>query len=228
MKTLIIPDIHCKHSRAEAIIQHVPHDQVVLLGDYFDDWKDSPDMNAATAEWLKGKLADPTVLALWGNHDQHYLLDHRRWICSGYDPLKKLAIRAILTQEDIAKLALAVTCGGYLLSHAGFDRRLVGEAFGRQHLADFANYEVLPLMLEGEAHRLLGIPFSRGGDRAVGGITWQDWTEFYDITDVPQIVGHTEVASPRWEGDSVCLDTRLHHYGLITDGELIVEEVTFL
>lgn len=225
MTTLIIPDIHTKHSRAEAIIQSVDHSHVILLGDYFDDWNDSAEQNRATAEWLKEKLHDPTVTCLWGNHDQHYLLDDRRWICSGYDPLKKLAIRSILKDEDIRLLDLAALEQDYLLSHAGFDERLVGCVFPVEDLVLYANTKALHSMREGaRPNSLLGIGQVRGGPNRIGGITWQDWDELRP-GPYKQVVGHTRGKEPRWEDDSVCIDTNLGHYALITNGMLTVHAV---
>ena len=38
-RALILSDIHHRHARAQSIIDKVPHDELVLLGDYFDNKK---------------------------------------------------------------------------------------------------------------------------------------------------------------------------------------------
>jgi hypothetical protein len=65
----------------------------------------------------------------------------------------------------------------------------------------------------------------RGGPARYGGILWCDWNAFEPIKDLPQIVGHTPGREVRYKGNSICLDTHLHHYGLLENGELTVLEL---
>ena len=47
---------------------------------------------------------------------------------------------------------------------------------------------------------------------------------FEPITGIRQIVGHTPGHEVRYKKGDVCLDTHLHHYGLLEDGELTIVE----
>jgi len=71
MRWLILPDIHDKIRQANEIIERVPHDQLLLLGDFFDDFRtgvtDAADtakqvkrwLNAANTTCLLGKVIKP-------------------------------------------------------------------------------------------------------------------------------------------------------------------------
>jgi len=39
MRWLILPDIHDKIRRAKGIIEREPHDHLLLMGDFFDDFQ---------------------------------------------------------------------------------------------------------------------------------------------------------------------------------------------
>ena len=224
MRTLVIPDIHTRFEIAQQIIDLEAANRIVLLGDYFDDWTDSADSNAATAEWLKDKLEDPNIIALWGNHDQHYLLDNWiPWACSGFTRSKRTAIRSILKSDDTHTLRLAANVDGWLLSHAGFHPRLLRRMNGEDPVA-VANGQVLEEMLAGKVPELVAIGRDRGGPAYTGGITWLDWHSFRSTPGVRQICGHTENALPRNEGENWCIDTRLGHYAIIEDGTLEIKE----
>jgi metallophosphoesterase superfamily enzyme len=45
------------------------YDRVVFLGDYFDDFRDTPESGRATAEWLRTNVRDSRFTFLHGNHD---------------------------------------------------------------------------------------------------------------------------------------------------------------
>ena len=73
MKTLIIPDIHTKWEKAQKAIEKYPADEVICLGDYFDDFDDTPEMAMDTATWLKDFISRKNTVALVGNHEFNYL-----------------------------------------------------------------------------------------------------------------------------------------------------------
>jgi hypothetical protein len=77
-----------------------------------------------------------------------------------------------------------------LFSHAGFAHRYaVGE--DPVILARQAN-EILPNLPKDEFDAWVARGIERGGNAAVGGITWLDWrSEFRPVPGVNQIVGHT-------------------------------------
>ena len=90
--TLIIPDLHLKWKQAEKIIASVGADEIILLGDYFDDFNDDPASVKETCEWLEASVAKPNRIHLFGNHDQHYAYPYRSFQCSGYAQWKYFII----------------------------------------------------------------------------------------------------------------------------------------
>lgn len=222
MKTIIIPDIHLKIERADQILSSEDWDQAVLQGDLFDDFGDTAVQNQIAATWLKGLLYDPRFTVLWGNHDQHYLLDNPYWICSGYSKAKHDAILEVGIDPTRLKLATVVD-GGWLISHAGFHSHYLEmhKDVGPITASEIARLE----MLDGKVPQLCQIGRDRGGKGIIGGITWLDYGSFVPHPEYRQIFGHTPAAKPRggWAGNW-CIDTHLHHYALITDGHLEIKE----
>jgi len=79
-------------------------------------------------------------------------------------------------------------------------------------------------LMGGVAHPAFVAGMERGGPAKSGGILWCDWQSFEPITGIRQIVGHTPGHEVRYKKGDVCLDTHLHHYGLLEDGELTIVE----
>jgi hypothetical protein len=219
MKTLIIPDPHTKYTRAQAMLNAEPWDEAVLLGDYFDDWDDTVEDNVACAEWLVRLIQEHKVTALLGNHDQSYWFrgQHR---CSGYTRDKAEGIEKVMGPHW-TRLYLAYETQGWLLSHAGWDRRHGPyDPVQLEGALAMANHTYVP--------PILGMSWLRGGRQEVGGVTWQDWTELKNPRGMRQCVGHTQGQQVRWKGErAVCIDTRLRHYAIITDGRLEVKEFKY-
>ncbi len=214
MKTIIIPDLHLKWAQADQILSwEEPFDRAVFLGDYFDQFGDTPEQNAAMARWLRGKLEDPSAnssgqaryVFCIGNHDWSYMWPHNPWVfCSGFSDAKQSAILRELPIELFRRLKLYHVEQGILCSHAGLDR----EWF---YYAARAGYEfptplTLPAITEwlertrvqmdtlfdvGRQHPLMGAGSNRGGEQKVGGIIWQDFSSHLPIAGVNQIMGHT-------------------------------------
>jgi predicted phosphodiesterase len=53
MRWLILPDIHDKLRRANQIIEREPHDRLLLMGDFFDDFRTGVTDAADTANQVK-------------------------------------------------------------------------------------------------------------------------------------------------------------------------------
>src|SRR5450759_2226700 len=108
MRWLILPDIHDKLRRANQIIEREPHDRLLLLGDFFDDFRTGVTDAADTASQVKKWLNDQTTTCLLGNHDMSYgwCRQNRRLICPGYDAAKWITINATVTNKDWQKFAL--------------------------------------------------------------------------------------------------------------------------
>lgn len=216
MSTLVIPDIHNKIGVAQKIIDRHKVDKRVFLGDIYDDFGDTPEIVKRVAEWHKEQLSDPKNVFCLGNHDMPYMCPRNYFLqCSGNTEEKSKAINNVLTQEDWNKSVVAYRLDDWCLSHAGIAKRFV----------EVDVVKALAEVKEGLKPRIFGAGYSRGGDQAVGGVTWQDWSEFEDY-GVKQIVGHTPGKKPRQKGNSWCLDTHLQDYGIIEDnGELVIYSV---
>ena len=97
-KVLVIGDVHQSHQTAEQFINNWKG-PVIFLGDYFDQFHDSPQDAMETAKWLKQSLQQPNRIHLMGNHDFHYMLPvGSGTFCSGYTKDKHEAIDQILTR----------------------------------------------------------------------------------------------------------------------------------
>ncbi len=223
------------------------------MGDYFDDWHDSPAQAAATARWLAALLdAHPVekgyLTALMGNHDLPYRWPHNGALsCSGNTVEKHYAINLEMRTRHWERLECFRESQGWLLSHAGFHPSLLSKVvspnspnFGSYNVdGEFQAQEALQCVRtaeEGRYHPWLGVGRDRGGYDPFGGIFWCDWSRLPPTPGVKQIVGHTKGAEPRYNsgGGGVegmartrwCLDTALKHYGVLEDGELRVEAVS--
>ena len=216
--TLVIPDVHHKIDRAEDILNNAPHERVVWLGDFFDDFGDSPNIAVRTAVWLKQRIDSTEDVFLLGNHDAMYFWPNVPELrCSGYSAPKAMVIESAIDLEKYRRrFILYAEVGKWLLSHAGLHPQ-----FGTSvsELAP-ATAQAIAYLENGSMHALLAAGWSRGGDQQYGGITWLDWSELIPIDGVNQIVGHTPGNSIRRRhtlaSSNMCLDTNLAHYAIIS------------
>lgn len=204
MKLLIIPDVHQKIHKVKTIIaKHPEVDKIISLGDWFDDFGDTPEMAGATARYLlelQNTLGDRFVWIL-GNHDIPYVFPESTdncW-CSGVTENKIEVVHSIFEELDTDRLKLVYTIQDEgriptVLSHAGVHKKqfntrskklsiakIEGEA--KKALEDARDGFVNPLLMAGRC---------RGGRAEVGGFNWLDWNyEFEPIPEINQIVGHT-------------------------------------
>lgn len=206
-RTLVIPDVHHKHVRAQVIIDNVEADRIVLLGDYFDQFSDSVCDTDNTARWLKEMvLTNPKITPLIGNHDISYFYPMCQFLrCSGFTEAKMHAIRRIITHEDVEKFKVFTTDQNFVLSHAGLTNGLWKEMVqwneekreGPPNLEFFV--KVLQTYVDRSMHMLsvlrnppLFAPgMDRGGFAKHGGINWVDFRNFAPIKGINQIFGHT-------------------------------------
>src|SRR5690349_5437362 len=124
MRWLIIPDVHDKIHKVQQIITRTPHDRLLLLGDYFDDYRTGVTDAADTAKQVKDWLHEANTVCLLGNHDMSYGWgrQNRRLVCPGYDPAKWIVIHGILPSRDWQRFKLHSWLEGeqglWLVSHA--------------------------------------------------------------------------------------------------------------
>lgn len=196
MRTLIIGDIHHKWELAEEIIAQIPHDQVVFVGDYFDDFGDSRNQTKRTARWLKESLYKPNRIHLMGNHDLSYR-NIRTGEGPGWSDRKHEVIRWIIKPEDWNKTRFFVWVDDFLVSHAGItapqipamtqDFRAWLETENEKALQTLnGNHSGVPFK-----HWFWDYGFDRGGEKPNGGLIWCDWHDGFYPTPFNQIVGHT-------------------------------------
>jgi hypothetical protein len=203
-RTLVIPDIHNAIERAEAIIRAYGQqcDRIVFLGDYFDDFHDTPAVAERVAQWLYESTRDPKRIHLLGNHDLPYLLPEsaiEHYWCSGWSEAKDRVIRSILHDVSLEQFRVAVEIDGWLLSHAGYQELFLNGRSTAQVVAESA------CAFERATHGQREIVFeagrARGGEADKGGVTWLDWwREFQPVDGFHQIVGH----SPAYYARTVC------------------------
>lgn len=222
MRTLVIPDVHTKFWLVERILKE-PHDQAVWLGDFFDDWGDTPEIAEQTALALMRmqKESKKDDVFLLGNHDGMYLWPEvaQKLACSGFTPAKAKAIKAAINVKEVRqRFKLHTTVDGWLLSHAGL------HVYHRNPRLMEEQGEILKDLAEGRVHMALHAGRSRGGNALHGGINWLDWREFEPIEGVRQICGHTQGAEVRQKGENYCIDTGLRNYAVIEDGRVEIKE----
>jgi hypothetical protein len=223
--TLIIPDIHHKWERAEKIISKVGADEVIFLGDYFDDFGDDPHMVKDTVDWLEASVAKPERIHLFGNHDQHYAFVYKTFQCSGYAQWKYFIVRDNINPKVWDKLKwFHFLDNRWLLSHAGLHRLNVPPEVVKYRkdrkkfiaaITEFLDKEIrkgFQAGAEGVGSWVFNAGHARWGQQRVGGITWCDYTaEFYPVKGINQIVGHT----PQQYGVKWCrltADDQLFHH----------------
>jgi hypothetical protein len=190
MRTLIIPDIHNHTEHADHWLRSGKYDHVVFLGDYFDDFYDTPDDAAATARWLRDRMNSSADIFLLGNHDASYLFpDFPELECPGFTRQKSRVIHEIMKPVHWKRLQLAHFEQGWLMSHAGFHPAWINEPTVEKIMArceramDAAKRRVIdPILGAGE---------DRGGLQKFGGPLWMDFGNFLPIPGIHQLVGHT-------------------------------------
>lgn len=237
---LIIPDIHHKWKIAEEIISLHNPDEVIFLGDYFDDFGDTPKIAGMTAEWLKESLSKPNRIHLWGNHDLPYAFPSKYTFCAGYDSFKAVEIKKVLTLFDFDNLRFHYWINDYLLTHAGLHPHYLQ---GVPNIKSAQNIKEYLAIQEDKAnmairssnpHWFINCGVARYGRSPIGGLVWCDATdEFKPIKYISQIFGHTIfwdkpfVWMNTYKNNlttNICLNTNLRHYILFTGDELTIEE----
>jgi len=209
--TLIIPDIHHKWAQAEKIISAVGADEIIFLGDYFDDFNDTPEMVTDTCDWLGESVNKPNRIHLFGNHDQSYAYG-KSLRCSGYEQWKQFIVDDNLPKGVWNKLVWYHWLDNrWLLTHAGLHRlnlpvSIIDFKNDRptyiKKISDYLDEHIaigLRKAANNETYWTHNAGRARWGQERVGGITWCDYNvEFYPIAGINQIVGHTPQNHVRW------------------------------
>lgn len=193
MKILAIGDIHQAPNldEIEATITQVAPDQTVFLGDYFDQWFDTPNDAARTAKWLKWSLDQPNRVHLWGNHDLPYALLGR---CPGWTQEKQAAVQEVIPTDGWGRLRLWHFLEGWLFTHAGLSKSVCPRIARPSSLVPMLRREeelAWKQLKRGESHWIWSASAIRSGNAKVGGILWCDLAEFTSLNGINQVFGHT-------------------------------------
>ncbi len=200
--SLIISDVHGRIKTAQAIMDSVPHDRVVFLGDFFDFFGDNYFDAVKTASWIKYQFdTNPKFITCIGNHDAAYRWPYSTCAnCSGVTRDKSSGINHTLFKQDWDKFLSYYYHeeGNFMLSHAGFDPFIFKEDI-RSDLSKLKEaFDTAISDIEGERlyHSYFGVGYARGGSQPHGGITWEDFNSINPVPQWNQIVGHTILSKP--------------------------------
>lgn len=243
-RAVVIPDVHNKWKKAESIVAAESPDRTIFLGDYFDDFGDTPADAAATTEWLAGSMADKSRVHLVGNHDLNYMSSLPGLHCAGRDPIKGIAIaKRGIDWPRLEPFCWLGTAGGaaedmWLCTHAGLSATFLESVRPGAAAPDVdgvlgaARIDLDRVDDEGHRHVFLQAGAARGGLDETGGIVWCDYNlEFEDVPGLRQIFGHTRGGQvrhgrgPGGKGEHYCIDTVLRHYIAYEDGRISVRAV---
>lgn len=202
MKTYVIGDIHNHVNWIETFLEENDHDQVIFLGDYFDNFGDTPQIAMITAQWLVRSVTKENRIHLMGNHDMPYRFpDNPRMKCPGWDTEKHQMVKQIFDfQETITgenpwnkiKLAHFDHEHQFIFSHAGLTEKLFKT--NPIHGPELESHErkIDNALSEYIKNRLSMNPVAlQNADYTYDGITWIRPSNIRLITGVTQVVGHT-------------------------------------
>ena len=196
-KVLVIGDVHQKIGLLEQALKLEPELNVVIMGDYFDDFDDNVFEVASMAEWLKININNPRLTLLMGNHDINYRVPKPGLLaCSGFAGWKYETINKILTRDDWKNIKYFHSQGDTWFSHAGIVRHWFEHPVNGINV-DVINNQIDRATMLVDAGVLQGAEClwvadkHRGGTADKGSCLWNNWSnsEFFD--NVIQVVGHT-------------------------------------
>ena len=227
MRTLIVPDIHNHIENADHWLSSQTCEQVVFLGDYFDNFGDNAGDARKTAFWLRNRMDSTDDVFLLGNHDVPYMFPGMDELyCPGFTRAKAKAIHEILKAEHWHRFKLAHEEQGWLLSHAGFHPVWMEEPTVEKILRRCG--EAMRRVARGDVDPILGMGLDRGGWlQNFGGPLWMDWDTLVPIPGINQIVGHTPGAEVRvkitTKSRNFCLDVENASVAaMLSDGKVTI------
>lgn len=119
---LVIPDVHLKFNILYPIIKDITSqnkvDQLVFLGDYFDDWGQQTNnkLYQETCDYLLKLKKEYNCIFLLGNHDVPYLTRNLQHYSNHNPQIVSLCANTLLSLEPM----IAYAHDGIIYSHAGF------------------------------------------------------------------------------------------------------------
>lgn len=231
---LVIGDVHHKISRVEKALSGWKG-RVIFIGDYFDDFNDSPFESSLMAEWLKESLKDPLRIHLCGNHDLSYMALPYKYSCSGFTISKYNIINQILTREDWNKISFFHDENDFWFSHAGIKRFWFSDPILGINAEIIKNKikkatEDILLGPSEENKCIWASDFHRGGRFKDGGLLWAHYSDVEFYEGITQIIGHTYCKKIEFLDDDggkcINVDTNMNQVLEITeDKQFIVHDL---
>ena len=195
-KTLVIGDIHLRHTIVEKILDKWDG-SIIQVGDWFDNFNEKKSQTIETAVLYKKFVHRPDTITLMGNHDIQYRIHDKNGLyCSGYEPWKYDVINDIVEEKDWCKVKYFHHEQNYWFSHAGISNYW----FGHPILGTTAEIieskiaqaeKALKARIYSEVGCLYAADHYRGGNFQKGGILWNDWRNIEKHEGITEIVGHT-------------------------------------
>lgn len=196
MRTLVVGDLHLLGSIILPLVEEKAKqekvERIVLLGDYFDQWGQTANVNLYKEElnflkvWVQAQRSKKIeVICLLGNHDVPYLTGN----LSYYSMQDAAMIQEIKATLLLLGVQIAAKVDEFLISHAGFladekPKEWYFTAVDSSHLAELNQLEKM-------------VGKARGGSNEIGSVFWADYhfelALFYNRNYPKQIVGHTPV-----------------------------------
>ncbi len=225
MRACIIPDLHTKIEVADSIIdkEYNEVDEIVFLGDYFDDYHDTPEQNRETGLFINEFINDDKCKFLIGNHDLQYIINHPAFECkNSFEQEKYDAINEVVSPEAWEKMLWSHVNGKWLFTHSGIAWEGV---FTQEDLDNSLNQEIQSVVEN---------DLSIAPQLGYGGSYWRRNIE----SDEPvyaegdgfiynQMYGHTVLA--RWDCTQFVgyrgynIDTHMQYYSVIDTSNDYVE-----
>jgi len=195
-KILVLPDVHTHYEKAERICRKYPDHKIVAIGDYFDDFKATPDDNGFTADWLVTSLGKDNRIHLYGNHDLCYH-PQVNLFCSGYSTANKTSINNVMKIEHWDKLKFFHYENGWYFSHAGISSHWFGnpvsDKITPERIQNIVDHAFVKHKTDDPDNALWAADRFRGGRHTKGGLLWNDWRNMDLIMGMKQVVGHTPI-----------------------------------
>lgn len=233
----IIGDIHKRVYWVEAFIESLngEYDEIIFVGDYFDNHSRLLVDSNPTISWLKKSIVQPNRIHILGNHDLPYQFPQTKGLfCSGYNTITQNAVRDAFKKEDWNRFKLYHRTQNFHITHAGWNPSTLHPVFGfdEKYLNETCE-NALEAASIGVVHNILQPGMSRGGKMLLGGITWADWNmDFQPVEGMNQIVGHTMGREVRFnngkDSTNVCIDCCNTFVGKIVDGTFYIVKNEFI
>lgn len=206
----VIGDIHNDTDKTDKILDFIENKYgkipTIFVGDYFDNFYDTPRDAERVAIWLKNSLTQSNRIHLWGNHDLSYYpfsnpMSKGVAFCPGFSVPKDRVINQILSKKDWDQLKFFTKVDDYWISHAGITeywfRGTMDEELGVDPNLEFKLntkiHTAFSFLKEASTFPscLMSVDTLRGGRYEKGGLLWNDWSNLTHIPNMNQIVGHT-------------------------------------